>query len=225
VAGPTKKSGPGPVAQPVAVLCDFDGTIVASQTIDELYCRFAGPSCQSYVERWRRGEISSQQELQGCFSTITATRAEMESYLDTVGIVPGFWRFVRFCQQQGYKVAIVSEGLRWSIEYVLSRHGIGPLTVVANEIRFGPDGPELSFPWHDPAYPMFGVSKATIVRRYQEQGWQVVFIGDGMTDEAAVTVADVVFARNGLLTYCRGLGINAIPFEVFDDIIAAWPLS
>jgi 2,3-diketo-5-methylthio-1-phosphopentane phosphatase len=209
----------------VAVLCDFDGTVVPCQTIDGIYRRFAGPACQGYIEHWRRGEISSQQELQGCFSTITASRAELESFLDTIPIVPGFDRFVRFCQQRDYRLAIVSEGLRWSIEHILSRHGIGPVPVLANELRFEPHGLQLTFPWHDPAYPMCGVSKATIVRRYQQEGCRVVFIGDGLTDEAAVTVADVVFARDGLLAYCRRLEINVIPFDGLDDVCAAWPLA
>jgi 2-hydroxy-3-keto-5-methylthiopentenyl-1-phosphate phosphatase len=209
----------------VAVLCDFDGTVVPCQTIDRLYHRFAGPACQSYIERWRRGEISSQQELQGCFSTITASRAEMESFLDTIPIVPGFAPFLRFCQQRDYRLAIVSEGLRWSIEHILARHDIGPLSVFANEVRFEPHGLELSFPWHDPAYPMHGVSKATIVRRHQDEGCRVVYIGDGSTDEAAAKVADVVFARDALLAYCLCEGIEVIAFNGFDDVCAAWPLA
>jgi 2-hydroxy-3-keto-5-methylthiopentenyl-1-phosphate phosphatase len=213
------------VLKHVAVLCDFDGTVVPYQTIAEIYRRYAGPSCQGYVERWQRGEISSQQELKGCFATITATRAEMESFLDTIPIVSGFARFVRFCEQRDYRLVIVSEGLRWSIEYILSRRGIDPLTVFANEIRFEPHGLELSFPWHDPAYPMYGVSKATVVRWYQKEGCHVVFIGDGVTDEAAVTVADVVFARDALLASCRRLEIDVIPFDSFDDVCAAWPLA
>jgi 2-hydroxy-3-keto-5-methylthiopentenyl-1-phosphate phosphatase len=212
-----------PVLNHVAVLCDFDGTVVPCQTIDGIYRRFAGPACQGYVERWRRGEISSQQELQGCFSTITASRAEMESFLDTIPIVSGFASFLCFCQQRDYHFAIVSEGLRWSIEHIFARHNIGPLKVFANELRFEPHGLELSFPWHDPVCPMRGVSKATVIRRYQEQGCRVVFIGDGVTDEDAAMVADIVFARDALLSFCRRLGIEAIPFDGFEDVRAAWP--
>jgi len=209
----------------VAVLSDFDGTVVPCQTIAEIYRGFAGPACLDYVDRWRRGEISSQQELQGCFSTITASRAEMESLLDAISIVPGFAAFLQFCRQRDYHFAVVSEGLRWSIEHILARHDVGPLRVFANEIRFEPQGLQLSFPWHDPDYPMCGVSKATIVRRYQEHGCLVVFIGDGVTDEAAALVADVVFARDALLSYCRRLGIEAIPFDDFDDVYTSWPFA
>jgi 2-hydroxy-3-keto-5-methylthiopentenyl-1-phosphate phosphatase len=149
----------------------------------------------------------------------------MESLLQTIPLVPGFARFVRFCQQRHYQLAIVSEGLRWSIEHILSHRRIPPLTVFANEIHFGPQGLRLSFPWHDPAYPMRGVSKATIVRQYQGQGCHVVFIGDGVTDEEAASVADVVFARDALLAHCRRRQIDAIPFGGFDDVRAAWPLA
>jgi 2,3-diketo-5-methylthio-1-phosphopentane phosphatase len=212
------------VRKKVAVLSDFDGTVVLCNTIKEIYRRFAGPLCQSYVDRWRRREISAQQELQGCFSTITATRAEMEAFLDTIPLAPGFAPFVCFCEQRHYPLVIASEGLRWAIEHILSRHGIVPQRVFANEIHFEAAGLRLSFPWHDPADPMSGVAKGAVVRRYQEAGSRVVYIGDGQTDEAAARVADWVFARAALLDYCRRHGIEAIPFDSFDDIRTAWPL-
>jgi 2-hydroxy-3-keto-5-methylthiopentenyl-1-phosphate phosphatase len=206
----------------VAVLCDFDGTIVLSDTIGQIYHHFADPSCSEFVQRWIRGEISTQQELRACFGTIKASRAEMESLLTTIPMDPAFPEFLGFCQKQGYRFAIVSEGLGWCVDYVLRRHGICGITVYSNEIHFEPDGFRFSFPWYHPESPLRGVSKSALVRRYQAQGDRVVFIGDGLSDTDAVEVADVVYARAKLLEYCSKRGIQAVGFSDFADLLGRW---
>ena len=217
--GLTTRTGPD-----VAVLCDFDGTIVPCETIGEIYRRFAAPSCWEFVQRWIRGEISTQEELQACFGTIKATRGEMESILTTIPIDPAFPPFLGFCQEQGYRFAIVSDGLGWCIDYILRQYGIDDVTVYANEIHFEPHGFRLSFPWYHPESPMRGVSKSAIVRRYQVEGCRVVFIGDGLSDTDAVKVADVVYAREKLLEYCRQRGIQAVGFSDLSELLAKWAI-
>jgi len=208
----------------VAVLCDFDGTATPHIVIDMLYRQFAAPSWREIVQRWERGEISTREEIQSCFATITASRAEMESFLDTIPLDPALVQLVDFCRQRGYHFAIVSDGLRWYIEYVLNRHGIRDVTIYASEIHFGPDGFRFSFPWYNPESPLRSTSKVSIVQRYQAQGDKVVFIGDGSTDIKAAQAADVVYARDALLTYCREHGIPAIEFSDLSDVLAKWTL-
>jgi 2-hydroxy-3-keto-5-methylthiopentenyl-1-phosphate phosphatase len=215
--GLTTRTGPD-----VAVLCDFDGTIVPCDTIGEIYRQFAAPSCWEFVQRWIRGEISTQEELQACFGTFKATRGEMESLLTTIPIDPAFPQFLGFCQEQGYRFAIVSDGLGWCIDYILTQYGIDDVTVYANAIHFEPDGFRFSFPWYHRESPMRGVSKSAIVRRYQMEGCTVVFIGDGLSDTDAVKVADVVYAREKLLEYCRQRGIQVVEFFDFSELLAKW---
>jgi 2-hydroxy-3-keto-5-methylthiopentenyl-1-phosphate phosphatase len=209
-------------APDVAVLCDFDGTIVPCDTVEMIYGRFAAPPCDELNQRWIRGEISTQEELQGCFATIKASRDDMEAALVSIGIDPAFPAFLDFCRQRRYRFAIVSDGLDWIIDFILDRHGIDGLSVYCNEVRFQPDGFRFSFPLYDPGSPLRGVSKPSIVRRYQLAGFKVVFIGDGLSDTDAVEVADVVYARATLLDYCRKQGIDAIGFSDFSDLLAKW---
>jgi 2,3-diketo-5-methylthio-1-phosphopentane phosphatase len=214
---PRLRAGPD-----VAVLCDFDSTIVPCETVGEIYRHFAAPSCWEFVQRWIRGEISTPQELQACFRTIKATRAEMESLLTTIRIDPAFPHFLGLCQERGYHFAIVSDGLSWCVDHILRQHGICGITVYSDEIHFEPDGFRFSFPWYHPESPTRGVSKSAIVQRYQVQGNSVVFIGDGLSDTDAVQVADVVYAREQLLEYCRKRGIQAVGFSDFADLLARW---
>jgi 2,3-diketo-5-methylthio-1-phosphopentane phosphatase len=174
------------------------------------------------MQKWMRGEISTQQELQACFGTIKATRTEMESLLTTIPMDPAFPDFLSLCQERGYRFAIVSDGLSWCVDHVLAQHGICGITVYSNEIHFEPDGFRFSFPWYHAESPLRGVSKSALVRRYQAQGNSVVFIGDGLSDTDAVEVADVVCARAKLLQYCSKRGIQAVGFSDLSDLLARW---
>ena len=169
-------------ASSVAVLCDFDGTITTGEVLDILYRQFAGADCRELVQLWLRGEISTPQEVQGCFATMTATRSEMEVALNIVQVDPAFRAFVDFCRGRHYRFAVLSDGLQWYIQYILGRHGISALTIYANQIEFLPDGIRISFPWYSPETPLRGTSKPAIIRRYQKEGSQVVFIGEGPSD-------------------------------------------
>lgn len=208
----------------LAVLCDFDGTITPCIVIDMLYHQFAAPSCLQMVKLWEEGKISTPEEMRACFATITATRAEMESLLSSIPVDPAFADLLAFCRQRGYPFAVVSDGLTWYIQYILRRHGIHNVTIYANEIHFGPDGWHFSFPWYSPDSPLRGTSKLALIRRYQADGFQVVFIGDGLSDIEVVEAADILYAYTGgsLLDYCRAHGSPAIPFsslrEVLEDL-------
>ena len=203
----------------IAVLSDFDGTITICNVLNSLYEKFAAPSYRETLERWNRGEISTMEEIETVFATISASRAEMESFLDTVELDPGFPSLLNYCLEAGIKFVIVSDGLRWYIEYIMRHHGIKEVAVYACEIHFERGGYRFSYPWFDSSTPMRSVSKSTIVRDYQSRGYKVVFIGDGVSDFEAAQVADIVYARDVLLDYTKDHGIQAREFSDMGDII------
>jgi 2,3-diketo-5-methylthio-1-phosphopentane phosphatase len=203
----------------IAVLSDFDGTITTNNVLNSLYGKFAAPSYREILERWNRGEISTMEEIETVFATISASRAEMESFLDTVTLDPGFPSLLKYCREAGIKFVIVSDGLVWYIEYILRHHEIQEVSVYACEIQFEEGGYRFSYPWFDPSTPLRSVSKSTIVRDYQSWGYKVIFIGDGVSDFEAVQVADIVYARDVLLDYTEDNGIQAREFSDMGDII------
>lgn len=210
---------------PVAVLCDFDGTIVLRDTTAALYGRFGTEGCRELNQRWQRREIGTMEEMLGCFSTMKASQKQLETVLATIPVDAAFSTFLEFCSGHGYDFAILSDGLVWVIEYILGRQGVHDLTVYANELHFERKGLRVSFPWHDPAAPMRGVSKPNIIRRYQAEGYKVVYIGDGPTDLEVVGVADVLCARDQLWRYCQERGIAAVGFTDLADLMAKWTIA
>lgn len=208
--------------QRISVLCDFDGTITKGGVLDLLYKTFADSCCWELVERWIRGELTTPEEMRGCFASMKASREEMEAVLRKVQIDPDFPELVRFCAQRDYPLAILSDGLRWYIEYILSLHGFGGLPIYANEIQFSPDGIRITTPWFSPQTPRRGVSKPSIIQSYKEKGFKVIFIGDGLSDLEAVGAADQLYARDELLAYCREKGIPATGFSSMGELMEMW---
>jgi 2-hydroxy-3-keto-5-methylthiopentenyl-1-phosphate phosphatase len=206
----------------IAVLADFDGTLTNVNVLETLYWKFGAPSCQEVVKRWDRGEISTMDEIYTCFSTFNATRVEMEDALRNIRVDPAIHQFLFFCRERGYPFAIVSDGLRWYIEFILKDNGIPNVTIYANEIEFVKNGFKFSFPWYDGLSPLRGVSKAKVVQSFQMKDYQVVFIGDGLSDTDAIHAADIVYARDGLLEYARLIGIVAKEFNGLSDIVNNW---
>ena len=208
----------------IAVLSDFDGTLTLQNALNTLYRKFGAPFCKEVEELWDRGEISTMEEITTCFSTFNASREDMENTLSGIALDPAVHQFLRFCHEQDYEFAIVSDGLRWYIDFILSNHGIYEVAIYANEIHFTHNGFQFSFPWHDSSSPLRGVSKLSIVRSYQARHYKVVFIGDGLSDTDAIQAADIVYARDELLEYARLQDIRTIPFNNLNDLLDKWEL-
>jgi len=98
--------------------------VTHANVLDSLYLQFGGQEHRAIMQRWTRGEISTMEEMERIFSTMQATRRDLEAYLDTFELDPGFKPLLELCQKHGYPFAIVSDGLRWYIDYILAIRGI-----------------------------------------------------------------------------------------------------
>jgi 2,3-diketo-5-methylthio-1-phosphopentane phosphatase len=184
--------------------------------------RFATSVYRELTEQWRCGEISTQQLLPAWFAAISASREEMEAYIDTIDMDPSFADFEQYCRLRGVRLCIVSEGLRWYIDRLLARHGIHGIPVYANEVHFrDAKGVSFSYPWYSDETPAQGTSKSSIVRRFQSEGFHVIYIGDGRSDIEAARAADAVYARGYLLDFTRKHGIESQDFSSFRDLLPA----
>lgn len=64
-----------------------------------------------------------------------------------------------------------------------------------------------------------GISKASVVQKLKDEGYFVVFAGDGPPDAAPAALADVVFAKKILLDLCNQQKIPCREFKNFSEII------
>ncbi len=204
----------------IAVLCDFDGTVARQDVGNRLFETFSGNGeSRRIVERWRRGEISSRECLEREAELVRADARAIERFLDAMTLDPYFRDFRDFARRRGIEVAIMSDGLDFYIEHLLVRHGVADVDFVANRLVFDGDRLRVEFPWYDMMDCRdCGCCKTHHLLRYREQGFFVVYVGDGLSDRCPCESADLVLAKGALREYCVERRIPHVPFRNFRDV-------
>ena len=118
-------------------------------------------------------------------------------------------------------MCVVSDGLDRVIHFLLQREGIRVEAVWANSLVEHPQG-RLTLDFS--AAPLFGacqsgVCKCGVIDRVGGDAFTVV-VGDGLSDRCWAPHADMLFAKDKLLSYCREQGMEHVPFGDFLDVQA-----
>jgi 2,3-diketo-5-methylthio-1-phosphopentane phosphatase len=206
-----------------AFLCDFDGTISPTDIGAALVERFspgAGRERAALLARWAGGELGHRELTVAEFDLVRVSEPEARAFARGFAIDPHFARFAAEMLARGDAVMVVSEGLDFYVADHLGRAGVGELPWAANHARFEGDRLIPEFPWSAGGCGRCGNCKAQHARRYRARGYQVVAVGDGLSDRCAAAEADVVLARGALLEWCRARGLAALPFADFADVAA-----
>jgi 2,3-diketo-5-methylthio-1-phosphopentane phosphatase len=198
------------------VLLDFDGTIAPVDTTDLLLERFAGPAWHDIEEDWKAGRIGSRECMVRQIDLVRATPAELDAFIRSVEIDPGFRGFVETFRRLGHTLFVLSDGLDRTIRSVLDRDGID-VPYFANHLQWrGGDRWRLAFPHAKSACTaLAGNCKCTFA-----DGWPrelVIVVGDGRSDFCLAQRADLVLARGTLLEHCRKADLLHFGFENFDE--------
>lgn len=211
--------------QPIStkILCDFDGTTAANDVGNFLFRTFADDRCFDIVREWKQGKINSKECLEQECSITRVTKTELSAYCDSQTLDPYFKAFVDFCRAKEIEVGIASDGLDFYIEKILRNHGLnGEVEVYANHLEFvEPDRLRPQFPYFEFGCGECGNCKGFHVRRAQQDGSQVVYIGDGLSDRCGADAADMVFAKRNrdLIEHCRAHNIPHYEYDNFQEVM------
>jgi len=201
---------------PIAVLCDFDGTIVDIDTAEYVLDLFSEGDWRQVDRLLEKGEISLEECMQRQFSMIRASEEIMVQAIDeTARTRPNFRELVDFCHQRNIPLIITSAGLGFYIRYFLRKNDWEErVLLIVPEISITDEGVRFLFP--EKRYLDSISFKDDTTRRYQDQGYRVAYIGDGLPDFSAARIADEVFAvRESKLAVL--LSNNGIAHRQFDD--------
>jgi 2-hydroxy-3-keto-5-methylthiopentenyl-1-phosphate phosphatase len=197
-----------------SILVDFDGTACLHDVAEHLLMRFGGPSWPSYDEAWARGEIGARDGIRAQAAMLSAPTDELLAYaLDHCPIDPTFAPFIEWASRGGVAVTLVSDGFGFYIEPLLRATGIDDIRVVTNTWRDG----EMSFPNGHGICLGCGTCK---MRAVLEAPGPVAFVGEGDSDRFGALYADIVFAKDALVGWCRRDGVPFVPWNDFDDVRA-----
>lgn len=202
------------------IFCDFDGTISSSDATDQVLEKFAEGSWRAIEEEWNRGIIGSRECMQRQIALIRATLPELDTFLETISIDPGFLGLLNFCRRRALPLTIVSDGVDYFIKRILMKNQISGLPIIANVLNIDTkDGSNIftlsSHYASNKCVSGSGVCKCKVVEKAQAR----IYIGDGRSDFCVADKVDIVFAKDRLADYCRDQEIPFICFDGFTDLL------
>lgn len=206
-------------SSPVAVFCDFDGTISIQDVGNRLFHHFSDGKSDDPVAKWRSDQIDSRQCLIDEAALMRdVTEADLHAFIDRFEIDPAFPAFVDFCRTRTWPMYILSDGLDLYINRLLERHGLTGLPVFSNRAVVDNGRLRLDWPWVDNECDRCANCKGFQIRRLRTPGQTAVYIGDGKSDLCALPEADMILAKGFLADHCRQNGIDFVPFNDFAEI-------
>jgi len=216
---PKSERTDGPV-----IFSDFDGTIAQLDITDVILERLADPAWRGIEEEWVQGRIGSRECLRRQMALVRPFSSELDALIDSVPIDPYFAEFHRRMRELEVPFYVVSDGFDYVLRRVLRNCGVnGELLngshLFSSSMWIEESKVVVDFPhWPAPCAHGCATCKPEVIRRVRRGHSPVIFIGDGLSDRFAVEEADVVFAKDKLLAYCRQHGLWCRPFSSFGDI-------
>lgn len=212
-----------PAAAALRMWVDFDGTLVEPNVaiiLVEEFARDGKRVAHEIDEELHAGKITLRQAWERQVALLPADRmTEMARWaVENTPFRAGAKELLALLERFEVPTSIVSGGLDFYIGPILKEAGI-ELPVYSDVLTFRPpDTLVLSHPYGHATCRLCGICKAQTVRDTYPDQRRSVFVGDGSTDKYAAEVADIVFARRRLRTYCEDSGIPYYAFEEFSPV-------
>jgi 2-hydroxy-3-keto-5-methylthiopentenyl-1-phosphate phosphatase len=187
------------------VAVDWDGTVTEVDGLHLVLLEFGEVEIFEAHESRLGRDLTLHEVIAGEFRTVRAPLPEVVEFVrENARLRAGFGDFAR-----KHQPLVVSSGFHELIEPVLEREGL-ELDVRANRLDARADGWRVLFRSAE-SCPVCGEP----CKRVDVAGLgDLVYVGDGFSDRCVAGAAMRVFARDGLVDYLEGKGIE---FERFDD--------
>jgi 2-hydroxy-3-keto-5-methylthiopentenyl-1-phosphate phosphatase len=200
-----------------SVFLDFDGTISTADVGNHVAERLAPPTWRDVDAEYLAGEIGSRVCLLEMWDLLPHDEARLREVAAEVPLDAGLQPLVDGLRAAGAEVKVVSDGFGFYAEDVCAELGLELLTN-RPDWKTG----ELVFPHEDRCCPCStcGVCKQAPVKDARRRGRTSVLVGDGASDRKAALLADLVFAKDALASWCRFNEVPFQPFATLDDVRA-----
>lgn len=209
-------------SQKIIVLSDFNGTISLTNIAERILRLFADEKWVYYDNLCLDGKISLDEAIIAEYSLLHAPKESIFEEIDKIyQIRPHFIDLVNFLAQSEIEFIIITTGLDFVIQHLLSNLGISNnIKVVSTTAIYKDDNSlEVTGPMRfDTSIIDF---KLDHVLHYKKEGFTVVYIGDSYSDFQAVLGADQIFSirESKLSAYCIKHKLHFEEFEDFQEVI------
>lgn len=206
----------------IAFVSDFDGTISPEDFFWYVSNRYLDEKALAPWQRYLDGHESHLNALNQIFARIHVPLQEFEEFIKTIPYDKDFPKTAELCRLKNIPLYICSAGCEYYINLIIGEQiRTEKIKLVTNHGEYSQQNglrmipPAKNSPFYD---EQVGISKAAVVQKLKDEGYFVVFAGDGPPDVAPAALADVVFAKKILAERCREQGIPYLKFDNFEDI-------
>lgn len=205
-----------------AFVSDFDGTITDDDFFSYVAKTYFSEAALAPWRAYLSGYMTHFDALYEMYANIHVDERDLKALIHTMKIDPKLHDTLALCREKNIPVFICSAGNDYYIRELLGREiSDFNLTLVTNKGEYSKErGLIMTRPREDDPYydKDVGISKRKLVRRLKDEGYSVIFAGDGPPDLEPAEIADVVFAKKILLEKCKANGVPTLPFRGFTDI-------
>lgn len=202
------------------IVSDFDGTITDRDGLYSFIQTYALGDWEKIEQDWIEGKISSKECLIEEFKLVPNLSEELISkFIETIKIDNYFKNFYDGLTGLGTDFYIVSDGVDYFIDKILSKYGLNNLKIISNHGEFNNGVFEWSFP-NDSGSCVnnAGTCKCKVIKDLYEKYEKIFYIGDGVSDYCVADKVDIIFAKSRLKNYCMEKNIKFIEYNDFSDI-------
>ncbi len=206
------------------IFLDFDGTITRVDVGVMLLDHFGSPDWRYYDEQFEKGQITMRECLNQEWGGFKGTKDQIfREVLPRVEIEEGFPKFVKRITEKKIPLAVVSDGFEFYIREIFESNNIDleAFEIYTNQAYIDSDG-KVSIEYiTEECEHGCANCKIFFVKKAQQEGFQTIYIGDGLSDLYPAQIADIVFAKSGrsLERFCQQKGINYHSFKDFYGLI------
>jgi 2-hydroxy-3-keto-5-methylthiopentenyl-1-phosphate phosphatase len=200
------------------VQLDFDGTVTMEDVSFMLLDAFAEGDWRKIHEEYHVAHMTVGEFNSRVFGLVRASKETMLGYMKGhVVLREGLPELAMSCRRKGYRLVIVSNGLDFYIEHILKGLGLEDVEFHAARTLFNPSGLKVDYINPEGKIVLEGL-KDTYVRLFRDAGCRVIYAGDGHSDFAAASLAQKIFAIDGLLKHCREVNVPCVTFSKLTEI-------
>ncbi len=199
------------------IILDFDGTITEDDCNEVVLQQMVGDAWRESEDAMIRGEISHTEAFRRQMALLHVPRTELlQAAVAAARLRQGFSTFLTDAVATGARVAVVSDGLRETIEAVWRRERLPKVGIHASELLGdGSGGYEVSFDPFRTSCERCDHCKASTLRQLRNGSDKVAVFGDGDGDFCLAREAHLVFARRRLAELCQAAHIPYVPYDSF----------
>ncbi|MBI4181000.1 MAG: MtnX-like HAD-IB family phosphatase [Chloroflexi bacterium] len=206
-------------ASKTLVQCDFDGTVTEEDVSFVLLDAFAEGDWRQLHREYEADRISVGRFNTEAFAMVKADRESLLALARSkVKIRAGFQQMVSCCRRKGFRLIIVSNGLDFYIDGILKDMGLADIEFFAAKTQFHPEGLKVQYIGPDGRHWDEGIKEAN-VNLFLNQGYRVIYMGNGTSDFSAAKRCQYIFATDTLLACCRQTQVDCIPFTDFNQVV------